>query len=154
MFGLLKSLIGFVVLLVALGFFRTWQVENSDNGKQFAKLAAPTQKLDGFYNGSVALPVRVTWLGKKFDAAKNTGINVFDNGGGQQVEQYPFATSVGQNGSSTALYIDYDQPANPFWIRPILDRVVEVGPGLYLGKLTVRVIPGYDFSLGFFRLSK
>lgn len=144
-----KLLLAIVILALAFGFFRTWQVENSENQKIFARNSAPA-RLDGFYKGSLNLPVKVTWAGKKFNAASSTGINVFDSGS----EGYPFRTSVGVIGSSTVLDISYDTPENPFWARYILDRVVETGPDHYLGKIILRVIPNYPFSLGFFRLEK
>lgn len=154
MFFLIKLILALVILALALGFFRTWQVENSDEGKLFASNSAPTAKLDGFYKGSVNAPVKVTWLGKKFISASSTGINVFDDGNGGQSERYPFSTSMGLHGTSTALYIDYSLPENPFWVRPILDELVEVAPHAYLGKMTLRIIPSYPFTIGFFRLSK
>jgi hypothetical protein len=154
MIFLIKLAIGLVIFVLILGFAQTWAVENSNNGKLFNSSAAPSVKLDGFYKGSVNLPVKVTWLGKKFTSASSTGINVFDDGAGGQSEKYSFTTIMGLNGSSTVLYIDYDQPDNPFWVRPILDELVEPTPGQFLGKLTVRIIPGYPYSLGFFRLEK
>ena len=151
---ILKLLAALVLIGLGLGFFRTWQVENSQNEKTFASGKQFTSKLDGFYKGGVSTPVKVTWLGKKFNSASSTGINIFEDGQGGQREGYPFNTSMATSGSSTVLNIDYDRPENPFWVRPILDQLVEVEPGNYLGKLTVRVVPGYPFSFGFFHLAK
>lgn len=153
MFFLIRLIFSLVILALALGFARTWQIENSEMGKQFASSSAPTVTLDGFYKGSVNLPVKVTWLGKKFNAADSSGVNVFESGSGES-EMYRFKTVHGLHGSNTLLYIVYDIPENPFWIRPILDQLVEIAPGEYLGKLTVQIVPGYPFSLGFFKLSK
>src|SRR5262245_28330253 len=124
---LLKLVVGLVVLLLVLAYARTWQVDNSENQKIFAANGAPNPALDGFYKGAVSLPVKVTWSGKKFDAASSTGINVFDDGS----ERYPFSTSVGVIGSSTVLNISYDRPENPFWVRPIVDQLIQTGPGNY-----------------------
>jgi hypothetical protein len=154
MFHLLKTLLGIVILVFVFFFVRNWQVESSDQGKAFATSSAPVVKLEGFYKGGIALPIKVTWLGKKFDAKTQTGINVFDDGVGNQYDAYPFTTSVSTTSSSSPLYIDYNQSANPFWLRPVVDELVEITPGQYLGKLTVRIIPGYPFSLGFFKLQK
>ena len=154
MFFVLKVLLAILIIVLALAFVRSWQVENSENQKIFAASAAPQEALDGFYSGSVNAPVKVTWLGKKFDSTASTGVNIFEDGSAGEREGYPFATSLGINGSSTVLNIDYDQPANPFWIRPILDQLIETEPGKYLGKVTVRLIPSYPFSIGFFRLKK
>ncbi len=154
MFFLLKLVLGLVVLALALGFFRTWQVENSDDAKLFASSSAPTVKLDGFYKGSVSSPVKITWAGKKFSAASSTGINIFDDGSGSTSEKYPFTLIDGNHDGKKVLDINYDRPENPFWVRPILDELVQTEKGTYLGKLTLRVVPSYPFSLGFFRLSK
>lgn len=151
---LIRLVFSLVILALALGFARTWQIENSELGKQFASSSAPTVKLDGFYKGSVNLPVKVTWLGKKFNSADSSGINVFENGTGGENEMYRFKTVHGLHGENTVLHIVYDIPDNPFWVRPVLDQLVEIAPGDYLGKLTVQIVPGYPFSLGFFKLSK
>ena len=149
MFFLIKLIIALVILVLIASFLRTWQEDNSENGKAFAASMAPSPAPDGFYKGTVNSPFKVTWTGKKFNAASSTGINIFDENG-TSTEKYPFKTSV----SVTILNIDYDVPENPFWIRPILDKLVETAPGEYLGKLTMRIIPGYPFTLGFFRLEK
>jgi len=154
MFTLLKFLLGIIVLLVAAGFLQTWQVNTSENGKLFASSSAPKVALNGFYKGGVNLPVKITWLGKKFIAASSTGINIFDDGDPQPDERYPFTTSVASSSGKTVLLLDYNLPENPLWLRPVLDEVVEPMPGQYMGKLTVRIVPGYPFALGFFRLTK
>jgi hypothetical protein len=148
---LLKLVFALIILALAFGFFRTWQVENSDTQKQFASSTAPTAALDGFYKGSVNTPIKVTWQGKKFNAASSTGINIFE---GTDAEQYPFVHGVSVGTTHQVLNISYDLPENPFWVRPVLDELVETAPGKYLGKMTLRIIPGYPFSVGFFTLEK
>ena len=155
MFILLKIVIGIAIILLVVGVGRTWQVEQRENQTLFLAGAAPQSPLDGLYRGSVP-GQSVSWLGKKFNAADSTGINVFDKEGAQ-VERYPFKTSVTKGIRDTeldVLAIDYNISGNPFWLRPILDEVVEVEPGKYLGKLHVRLIWGYPFTLGFFELTK
>jgi hypothetical protein len=39
-------------------------------------------------------------------------------------------------------------------VRPILDEVVQTGKDAYFGKLELRLIPGYPFTLLFFDLNK
>ncbi|MGH9845679.1 MAG: hypothetical protein ACREEM_43780, partial [Blastocatellia bacterium] len=48
--------------------------------------------------------------------------------------------------------LDYDLPENPFWIRAILDEVVETTPREYLGKIHLKVLPGFWISIGYFGL--
>jgi hypothetical protein len=150
---ILKLVAAFVLIAFALVFFRNWQVENSAEQKIFAANSAPA-RLDGFYQGSVNLPIKITWMGKNFNAASSTGTNIFEDAASGQRTAYPFSTTVGTHGSSTVLNISYDSAENPFWVRPILDQVVETGPDHYLGKITLRMIPNYPLSLGFFRLQK
>jgi hypothetical protein len=50
--------------------------------------------------------------------------------------------------------LDYDSPENPFLIRIILDEMVEVAPGEFLGKVHMKVFPGYYATIGFFGLRK
>lgn len=154
MFTLVKLVFGVVTVFIFIGLGRTWQLEHSENQKLFSKGSAHN-KPNGFYRGSVA-GYAGSWQGKKFDAEKSKGINVFKRATTTK-EAYPFATSVGKGVQNTGLdviKIDYDTPENPFWMHPILDEIVETSPGNYLGKLHVRIIPGYPFTLAFFELKK
>ena len=147
MFFLLKLIIGFIAVFVIAGVLRTWTLEYSDTQKRFAAGMMPSPAPDGFYAGSIER--KTSWLGKKFYSVNSTGINVFDEKGAH-VEKYPFKTYE----SSGTLKIDYNVPANPLWIRPILDEIVKTGKDAYLGKLQLRLIPGYPFTLAFFELGK
>lgn len=154
MFTLVKLVLGVVIVFIVVGLGRTWQLEHSENQKLFLKGIAHN-KPNGFYRGSVA-DYAGRWQGKKFDAKKSKGINVFKETTATK-DAYPFATSVGKGVHDTELdviKIDYDTPENPFWMRPIIDEIVETSPGNYLGKLHVRIIPGYPFTLAFFELKK
>ena len=153
---LLVFLLLLIVLFVVLGYARTWTVEHSSEAGEFRAGTLPSSAPEGLYKGSVR-GYQASWLGKKFDAASKTGINIFAAGGGATREQYPFVTSVGTDELDAAISvvrIDYDTPQNPFWLRPILDEIVEVAPGTYLGKLLVRIIPGHPFAFTYFRLQK
>ena len=70
---------------------------------------------------------------------------------------YPFKTYFGpglrDHGVET-MKIDYQLPTVPFYARPILDEIVEVSPGKYLGKIHYRLIPGFPFTIGYFWLEK
>ena len=154
--SILEWVIGFLVLCIVLGYVRTWMVEHSAVSKEFRVGKLPSPAPDGLYKGSVR-GYQASWLGKKFDALHRTGINIFATGEGTTNEQYPFVTSVGKDAldnSISVIRIDYNIPQNPFWLRPILDEIVEVAPGKYLGKFLIRMIPGYPFALAYFILQK
>ena len=161
MIFLLKTLVVILFVILLFGFCCTWVVEHSYNQKQFLAGTAPNPTPDGLYSGTVPGHT-VSWLGKKFNAASSTGINVFDdgkdtNGNIIQGERYPFKTSYvkgSRDKNLDVLAIDYNIATNPFWLRLILDEIVQVAPGQYLGKLEVRIIPRFPFTLAFFELKK
>ncbi len=146
---------------------------------------APTIPLDGRYAGNlvtttVGRTMDVTtgavgrlympWRGKVFDAAQQSGCNLFtaaskplirpfdpavrDDRSGL-VRAYPFRTGVGAgviDRDRQVLKIDYDLPANPFGlIRRVLDELVELAPGYYLGKAHLRV-RGHWRTVAYFTL--
>ncbi len=152
----LKTIIGLLLLGILSGIFRTRQIQHDAQEKVFLHGTVPDPTPDGLYYGSV--PGRtVSWLGKKFSAASSRGINIFSDGKGGQSEQYPFVTSAGkglQDKDLNVLKIDYDIPGNPIWLRLVVDEVVQIAPGHYLGKLEARMIPGFPFALIYFELKK
>ena len=102
--------------------------------------------------------VYMPWRGKIFDATASAGGNLFTARSKPLIRPfdpavrddrpglayaYPFATSTGAgvvDRDRDVLKIDYDLPANPFGlIRRVLDELVEVAPGYYLGKAHLRV---------------
>ena len=168
----LKIIVAIIAVLIVLGVLRTRQLERSANQKVFAGGTVPNPLPNGLYNGTVPGHT-VSWLGKKFfatgesasggDAPEGTGINVFApldiklSNGVTTSEKYPFKTSVGKgahDGTLDVIKIDYNIPGNPLWLKPILDEVVEVSPNKFLGKLQLRIIPGYPFTLTYFELAK
>lgn len=151
----------FIVIFVILigiffiGLYRTWFVLQSPFEKVFVAGSVPDPSPDGFYNGTIT-EYHGTWKGKNFNAAENTGVNIFLEKG-QQVRRYQFKTYTGkglQDPSIDVLKIDYNIPQNPFWARIVLDEIVQTKPGHYLGKLHVRLIPGLPFTLGYFKLQQ
>jgi hypothetical protein len=100
------------------------------------------------------------WQGKVFNAAAHTGDNLFTNDGlwlshlvfpGYQdyVDAGPgrtraltFRTYLGpgrEDPDLQVLKLDYDLEANPrFVVRDVLDELVQVGDGCYLGKAHLR----------------
>lgn len=142
------------VLALVGGVIRTIMVGKSDDQDLFSSGTMPTPLPDGLYVGH-AEPFQGGWKGKVFDRAKNSGMNLFPTRGGEEKKIYPFRTWQGKGLRDTekeVLKIDYDLDENPFWLRPALDEVVQVQPGVLLGKLHYRVIPGYPFTITFFRL--
>jgi hypothetical protein len=112
------------------------------------------------------------WLGKSFDAETQSGINVLAANArtpmkalwprytpvrefADRIECFPFSTRI-EGGAVDpelqVLKIDYDSEANPdFIIRRILDELVQVDDGLYLGKILFRTKHSWK-PIGFFSL--
>jgi hypothetical protein len=110
--------------------------------------------VDGF--GLVAFERTRPWLGKRFDAAAGRGENVlrqsvFGLGRALTPSRYraswpedeqafralPFRTSVGPSlldPAVSVLRVDYDLEQNQPRVRRILDELVQVEPGVYLGQ--------------------
>jgi len=153
---LFRITILFLVITLAFGVFLTYQIEHSSNQKLFLSGKTPVSNPDGYYKGSISFS-GFSWRGKMFNRTDSTGINVFDDGFGGLVQKYSFTTSFGpgsRDKSINVLKIDYNASGNPFWLRPVLDEVVETSPNSYLGKLQFRIIPGYPFSILYFTLNK
>jgi hypothetical protein len=151
MFTILKLILVIVVLILSALLVRTSQLLWTNDQTHFTN-GTVMDLPNGFYAGSVAGPP-VSWKGKKFDVSHSTGINVLTGPNGN-VEKYPFITSVGPgvHDNKQVIRIDYDVPQNPLWLRPILDELVEVTPGEYLGKMQLRIIPAFPFTLTYFTL--
>lgn len=152
---LVKFLLAFLIIALLALWLRTWHIKYEPNQQEFLRGNLPNPKPDGFYQGSVGFDV--SWMGKKFDAQNDAGINVFKDKKGNQTEKYPFKTWVGKglfDPYSFVLKIDYDVKGNPFWVRWILDEIVQVGPNEYLGKVQLRIIPSFPFSVLYFELKK
>ena len=112
------------------------------------------------------------WLGKKFDREANEGINILRPAARSQLkvlwrsyepnvasdgnlEAFPFRTRIAPGAidpNVDVLKIDYDYEANPsFIIRHILDELVQIDDGLYLGKILYRTRNSWH-PIGFFSL--
>ena len=149
------SLIAIVLLgaLVAL-FVRTHQVEKMPEQAEFLKGTVPHPLPVGPLHGTVVGLKKppLDWSGKVFDAG-GTGRNRFTVHG-TDMEKYAFrlVPSRGIRDARDVIRIDYDIPGNSWWMRKVLDEIVQTGPNTYLGKAHVRILPGIPFTLGFFRL--
>ena len=112
------------------------------------------------------------WLGKSFDPQAMTGVNVLTTGArgpmrvvwpgyeperefADRIEAFPFRNRIAPgevDPGVDVLKIDYDIAANPqFVIRRILDELVQVEEGFYLGKILFRR-QGAWRPIGFFTL--
>jgi hypothetical protein len=114
------------------------------------------------------------WQGKVFDRESSVGVNRFDASArvplrvvfpgyrperdlGRELEAFPFMNRVAPgelDPEVQVLKIDYDFEANPgFIIRRILDELVEIDDGTYLGKILFRTASRWH-PIGFFSLER
>ncbi len=152
---LLKIILGLIVLALVAGIVLTIRTQTSTYQKQFLAGTLPANLPDGFYKGSADFPV-FTWKGKRFDATGKTGVNVFASGA-STADKYPLTLGTAEGIRDTKLGVvtlDYNRPENPFWLRPVLDEMVEIAPGTFLGKIHYRLIPFFPFSIGYFKMTK
>ncbi len=152
---LLQFILAAIVILVIVLSYLTIRSKNTPEQAEFLKGTLPSSPPEGFYRGSTTF-YRANWLGKTFRPSDNTGDNRFSVGT-EAINKYPFFTYSGpgfRDAGIQTFKIDYRLPGNQFWIKPILDEIVEVSPGKYLGKIHYRVIPGLPFTIGYFRLEK
>lgn len=149
-FALFLIILGIAILF---GIWRTWKVQNNPLQQKFLKGKVPSG-LNGFYRGSVT-GLKTNWQGKKIDSANSTGINIFKEADDSK-ERYPFKiyTGKGLQDNRDVLKVDYSSNKEPWWLRFILDELVETSPGKYLGKVHVQLLPGIGFTLGYFELEK
>ena len=112
------------------------------------------------------------WLGKSFDTESSSGVNVLRTSArrpmkvlwpryvlerelADRLEAFPFKTRMEEGAVDTGLKvlkIDYDFDANPnFLIRSILDELVQIDDGVYLGKILLRRKERFH-PIGFFSL--
>jgi hypothetical protein len=164
---------------VWLGFWMlvTFFVGKSRRQGEFLLGKLPSKPPDGFFHGSAYLlgGGPVPWLGKSFEAANDKGFNIFTPRGSSilklmtpfyrhfrvnadgNTDAYYFSTRTGHGFRDRRIEtfkLDYDSPENPFLIRIILDEIVETTPHEFLGKVHLKVFPGYYATIGFFGLRK
>lgn len=162
--------LGFWTLLSFISSKSSWQTK-------FVAGKLPDPPPDGFYKGTAHLlgGRPVPWLGKSFERNNHLGFNIFTPTGAKLLKiMTPFYKLFRQNGdgNTDAYYfktfassgfrdkqietfkLDYDAPENPFLIRIILDEIVEIESGEYLGKVHMKVFPGFYATIGYFGLHK
>ncbi len=177
--SMLLAVVVYAAIAVAgifvLGWLITFLVERSPYQKRFVQGRAPDPPPNGFHPGAahVLLDKQTPWLGKSFDAQNQIGFNIFTPVGARILKMasplyqkfsvneegntraYYFKTYVGKgkkDAGTDVFKLDYDMPENPFWIRAILDEVVEIAPQQYLGKIHLKVLPGFYATIGYFGL--
>src|SRR5206468_7825710 len=118
--------------------WRDFWSRRSPNQARFTGGAIPQQMPNGDYRGSVN-GYSGSWIGKTFDATRATGKNRMQTPQGVEL-RYPFRTEVGPGVADAiqVVKIDYDIAENPWWLRRVLDEIVQVGPNHFLGKVHVR----------------
>lgn len=150
--GFITLIVIIVLFLIAVlyGVARSYQANKHPDNTRFTNGTYPSTDLNGTYSGSWG-ENDTTWQGKEFFAGTNSGINNFVDG-----QRYRFKTYRGKSISTgkEVLKIDYNQPGNPFWVRRIVDELVEVEPGKYQGKVYARVLPRITFTLTYFTLQQ
>ena len=122
----------------------------------------------------VLLATRMPWKGKTFDAASSRGDNIFSRGslrlarpfnplyrgfrgdGPGTYRAFAFRTYLApglEDADRKVLKIDYDLPENPkLTVRRVLDELVQIGDGAYLGKAHVKWWWGRWQRVAFFAL--
>ncbi|MBI1877348.1 MAG: hypothetical protein HYR94_03800 [Chloroflexi bacterium] len=120
--------------------------------------------------------VWMPWQGKRLDPAKSEGVNIFSRGslimariiwpfyreivdeGSDTYRAFRFSTYIAPGRTDTdreVLKIDYNRPSNPgLSIRPILDELVQVADGYYLGKVHFKWWWGKWQLVAYFSLRK
>jgi hypothetical protein len=162
---------------LAFWVFISYLVSLSGRQKYFLKGRLPSPPPEGFYKGIAHLlgGGPVPWLGKSFEGAEDRGYNIFTPKGASilkilspmykrfnvntegNTDAYYFQTSTGKglkDENTEVFKLNYNSPENPFPIRIILDEMVQTGPNEFLGKVHVKVFPGYYATIGFFGLER
>ena len=137
--------------------FRAGTVPDPPPDGRFAGEFVALNLAPGLTNLSEAIAsICLPWRGKTFDAARSRGDNIltrdslvparlvwplyrgFVEEGPETYRAFAFRTYVAPgrvDPDRLVLKIDYDLPANPrFSVRRVLDELVQVADGLYLGK--------------------
>jgi hypothetical protein len=156
LFKIILLVFGLLIIVAAvIGMWRTYKAEHGQNQKIFQSGTANSAAFSGEYQGTVT-GYSGAWQGKSIDQTQARGINRFREGA-TVVERYPFATSVGKglrDRQLDVIKLDYNQPGNPWWLKFIVDEVVEIAPATYLGKVHLHILPGVTFTAGYFTLTK
>jgi hypothetical protein len=99
-------------------------------------------------HGGVVWLSKQSWFPWNGKSLSSTGAQTHDGINrmvlGARMNWFPFTTRVETSvidGKDT-IYLDYEQPGNPIFIRKIRDELREVAPGMYLGPAMWKTGPG------------
>lgn len=164
-----------ILAILIVGSFITYLVGRSPYQSMFVGGKAPDPAPQGFHKGlpHVLFDKKTPWMGKSFDRDTQTGFNIFTPTGASilkiatplysrfhlnpegNTDAYYFKTFIGKGKKDAeidVMKLDYDSAENPWLIRIILDEIVETAPDSYLGKIHVKVLPGFYVTIGYFGL--
>lgn len=111
------------------------------NGRPQGRMLAMRALDEGFIFqllGRIAAADIFLWGGKSFKnigKTKGTGINRIKLGPLGRHNLFPFDTSIEKSviDGKDCIFLQYDKPQNPWFIRKIRDEIREVSPGVFLG---------------------
>lgn len=138
----------FIVFLIIRAYYNH-KASQLPESEVFAAGSPPDPSPNGFWAGTASVN-QGSWQGKRFDAGSNSGMNVFTG-----EDRYNFHSYAGMgltDKNLQVLKIDYNQAGNPWWLKFIVDEVVQIDPGQMQGKIQLKLIPGLPVTLGYFNL--
>jgi len=153
----LRTIAAFLLVLAAMtivsGFVLTWMVRSSVDQRVFKEGSLPSPAPIGTTTLSEG-GIFPSWKGKEFSAS-GTGVDLIESNN-TLVPSAVFYTSVNTgifDTETSVLQMNYNDARNPLWLRPVLQEIVQIGSGTYLGKIHVRLVPLYPFTIGYFKLT-
>lgn len=176
-FWIFLSIVAALAVWLAFWSLTSFFINRGKYHQKFVAGNLPDEPPDGFYRGTahIFFDRQTPWLGKSFVARDKLGFNIFmaKNSGLLKILM-PFYKkfSTNANGDTDAFYfqtrtadglkdkeikvikLDYHAAENPFLIRIILDEIVEIAPGEFLGKIHLKVFPRFYSTIGYFGLKK
>jgi hypothetical protein len=150
----LSVIIGLLCLLVFFSVIFSYKQEHQSENNAFKFGSLPAEPLDGFYQGNPQS--RTDWQGKVFDQSNHSGINKFG-----EATRYTFSTSTIKSlrSNQQVIRLNYNQPRNPWWLKYIVDEIVEMPPDSsgsaarkFQGKVFVKIGP-FVWTLTYFQLT-
>lgn len=164
----------FVIVVLMLGLGITYINEHLGYQNIFLEGGLPAKSPEGFYKGKALFfgGVQTPWLGKAFSPSTVSGFNLFASTGlgvlkiltpfykrfslnkDRTVSAYNFKTYVGKGlkDDKQVIKLDYSLKENPLFIRLILDEIVWTDTAEFLGKVHLKIFPGFYVTVGYFSL--
>ena len=123
---LLTTTVGWGLDVVAMGLARIWLPWR---GKTFDQDAKEGRNL---FSDGAAIPMRVLWPSYQDRRPERPGV----------FSSFPFSTWEGRSrlaaGQDDVLMIDYARPDSPWLVRDVVDELVRIDDGMYLGQALLR----------------